>query len=162
MTYAKISAAQAMSINLARAHASDADRKTMKKEIFTDARRAYGIPDDHKIVVETDSNSTNYCVIKNRETRQPYPLGDDGRWSSAASEHAEAIEWLWVQVAQDEAVTALRDHVMVQDEYPAVMRHAPNGTSFGDNLVTSFAGQVWVRMDRDDLDTDHLADEHDL
>jgi hypothetical protein len=67
MAIAKLSLAQAMSINLARAHANDADRKAIKREIFAAVKQSLGIPADTKLKVEThDTAAADYLVIKDK------------------------------------------------------------------------------------------------
>lgn len=113
MALAKISPAQAATINLARQHAGDSDRKAIKKEVFATIKAAFGIPADTKLKVETTyTSSADYLVLKSKDGAV-FNLSASGRWDGAAPVQTEAKRWFFVP--QDELRNLLTDHVLGED-----------------------------------------------
>ena len=57
------------------------ERKRIKKEIFAELRRQFGIPRGTKFVIAVESpDNPDYCVLRNKHTRQPL---DDGTGTPA-------------------------------------------------------------------------------
>lgn len=99
MAYAKISVAAATTINLARNHASDADRKAVKKELFAAIKDAFGIPQGVKVKAETSNTaSLDYLVLKRQDNGQPFELDADGKWTGAdqAPRRPNPTRWFFV------------------------------------------------------------------
>lgn len=99
MAYAKISVAAATTINLARNHASDADRKAVKKELFAAIKDAFGIPQSVKVKAETsDTASPDYLVLKRQDNSVPFELDDNGKWTGAdpAPQRPNPTRWFFV------------------------------------------------------------------
>ena len=84
--YATLSTAECNAVHIAREYAPDAARKAMKREIFSRAKAAFGIPATHKMVVETDVQNSGAGVLKNRETRAQCPQPDRRTDSDSASD----------------------------------------------------------------------------
>ena len=99
MAYAKISVAAATTINLARNHASDTDRKAVKKELFAAVKEAFGIPQAVKVKAETSNTaSPDYLVLKRQDNGQPFELDADGKWTGAdpAPQRPNPTRWFFV------------------------------------------------------------------
>lgn len=99
MAYAKISVAAATTINLARSHANDNDRKAVKKELFAAIKDAFGIPQGVKVKAETsDTASPDYLVLKRQDNGQPFELDADGKWTGAdpAPQRPNPTRWFFV------------------------------------------------------------------
>lgn len=107
MAYAKISVAAATTINLARNHASDADRKAVKKELFAAIKDAFGIPQSVKVKAETsDTASPDYLVLKRQDNGHPFELDADGKWTGAdqAPQRPNPTRWFFVDDEDIESI----------------------------------------------------------
>lgn len=81
MATAKLTAIQAAIINQARSHASDADRKAIKKEIFSVVKEKFGIDADIKVKAETDPAEPDYLLLKDKSGQQFVLDPQDGQWN---------------------------------------------------------------------------------
>lgn len=154
MSFAKLSPAQAASIKLAKDHSSADVRKAIKKEVFGNARLAFGIPDDHKISAEIDPTDVNYGLIRNSRTRDVYRLGADGRWVDAAPVAAPAAAVRFFKVTDvAEKLFDLASYSGDYDWHDGLVA-APEGTALendGYKAVVTATGDVYVALEESDL-----------
>ncbi len=160
--YATLSTAECNAIHIAREYAPDAARKAMKREIFSRAKIAFGIPATHKMVVETDVQNSGAGVLKNRETRESYELNADGKWIGAAN---GAVPQRWFKLPKDklhEAITDMLDNLEASDETIDSQEEQPNAVKIinpgtNDVVVIDGNGHAWVRNDADAFGYDAAA-----
>jgi acyl carrier protein len=151
MTFAKLSLAQAASINLARQHADADTRKMVKKEIFAAVKAAFGIPADDKVKCDCEAEfvgTPTYLVIRNSRTGQPYLAG-----SPAAPAPRPK---LWFRLDADTAVDVLTAHMendMSDDDLdPCGLDHPGLTTYDNPDLATDSDGDVYIRLNADHFD----------
>jgi hypothetical protein len=137
MALAKISPAQAATINLARQHAGDGDRKAIKKEVFATIKAAFGIPADIKLKVETtDTASADYLVIKSKDDAV-FNLSATGRWDGVAPVQTEAKRWFFVSkytlmdllIAEVTSVDEFDDGLTIHQMPDDLTEHATPGAT---------------------------------
>jgi hypothetical protein len=151
MAQAKLSKAQATSINLARSHSSDKERKAVKTEIFKSIKEQFGIPDSTKLRVETaDHTHAQFLVLRDASNDQPFELGDDGRWVGASPSTTIAVGVRWFELPIARAMDALTDEVMYggTDEltFDAGLSTPPDGgVRSGDALVVK-GDKAYIRI----------------
>lgn len=151
MALAKLSKAQATSINLARTHSSDKDRKAVKAEIFKLAKETFGIPADIKLRVETeDHTKDNFLVLRNAADDAPFELGVDGRWLHAEPSSTIEVGVRWFALPRDRAAEALTDDVLygddTQPQFEAGSTAPPSGSMFCGDSIAVNGDQVFVRI----------------
>lgn len=149
MALAKISPAQAATINLARQHAGDSDRKAIKKEVFATIKAAFGIPADTKLKVETtDAAHPDYLVLKDKSNQAFELFPATGRWVNAPSAQVEAKRWFFVDqndlrnVLVEEVLSGTDDFDdgLATHQLPdAVAENLPAGATV---VISVLAGQV--------------------
>lgn len=149
MTFAKLSLAQAASINLAREHADDSTRKLVKKEIFGAVKQAFGIPATDRVKCETtDAASDDYLVIKNSSTGVPYPANTD-----VTVRVYVQVPMKWFRLDAGSAREAILECLEQQDEAPEAFDFAPDGAATEyTSLAYAENGDAYVLMPADHFD----------
>ena len=155
--YATLSTAECNAIHIAREYAPDQARKAMKREIFSRAKVHFGIPANHKLVVETDVAIANHGVLKNKTTREQYLLDETtGRWTGAANGANAASPKLWFKLPADElqqAIVDALDNLDANSDNITSLNTQPIGTKVIDNqedkVIVAANGDVWVWLDAD-------------
>jgi hypothetical protein len=150
--YAKLSLAQAASINLARLHADDDTRKLVKKEIFAAVKQAFNIPTHDKVKCETTNvSAADYLVIKNSASGIAY------RADSAIPAPAPVAKY-WYAVSAVNAyhaiVSYLESDVDIDDLCLNRNATLPDEVAQGgfEDFATDADGTVYVRLDADHFD----------
>lgn len=149
MTFAKLSLAQAASINLAREHADDATRKLVKKEIFGAVKAAFGIPATAKVKCETtDAASPDYLIVKDSANGQPYLAG-----SPVVQIHLVAVPMAWFRIdasEAEEALTSYMENDMDSDRLNGQGLLPSSAVLCGtDNMAVGESGDVYIRLPAD-------------
>lgn len=161
MAHAKLSLAQAKSLVLARTHATDTDRKAIKKELFSQVKNTFGIPDNYRLTVETSNTaSADYLAIKvstKSKVGTPgalFELGDDGRWVNAERPQAQAsMAARWFVVNGKTAYDALTLELLSNDSvtYADGAEHMPEGATAVTDRLAIKGDAVLVLMPESDF-----------
>lgn len=168
--YAKLSDAECSAIHIARAYAPTDARKTMKREIFSRAKVAFGIPPQHKMLCDVDVNEPNHGVLKNKATREAYELNDNGKWVGGANgTNVAPMPKRWFKVDTDDVLDSLIDKLDQQDRDDIKWTDVePAGHKFeaeygGDNarVVIAADGTAWVQLDKDAYEVEPEQEEED-
>ena len=145
MTFAKLSLAQAASINLARQHADADTRKMVKKEIFAAVKAAFGIPADDKVKCDCEAEfvgTPTYLVIRNSRTGQPYLAGSPIVQPTLPSR--------WFRINAQDAVDALTNYLDNDVDYDDLNSYdfAPEGAKAFDHpdLAVTASGDVYIQL----------------
>ena len=83
MTAIKVTPVFAATLNLARNHSNDADRKAIKKDMFATLKKALGIPSDVKLKVNTTGVDQPGYLVLHDKNGNTFEAGADGRWVGA-------------------------------------------------------------------------------
>jgi hypothetical protein len=166
MAQASLSHAECNAIHILREMANDATRKQVKREIFSRAKVAFGIPATHKLVVETDVQNSTAGILRNKATRETYELAPaTGKWIHANGANSAKR---WYLVKADDVAQALRDALdsMNPDDITAstVKPTAPASATFtdnGDNIVVMNDGNAWIELDADAYEAEAVTPSHD-
>jgi hypothetical protein len=165
--YAALSHAEANAIHILREMADAPTRKKVKAQIFARAKIQFGIPADHKLVVEVDTQVAGAGTLKNKATRETYLLSETtGKWVNATNGTtgqrwfklpADALYDAIIE-AQDSA-DANGDNIASQADKPAGATAHPKD----DAILLDRDGSIWVQRDADTYGdaTDDTPDEEE-
>jgi hypothetical protein len=166
--YASLSHAECNAVHILREMADDKTRKAVKAQIFSRAKIAFGIPPEHKLVVETDVNVAGAGTLKNKATRETYLLSETtGKWVNAQNGSTKR----WFRLSNDdlfgavtEALDAVdgvgRDNITSQVEQPADIQMIVHPNS-DQKVVVDTHGNLWVQMDADAYESTDTPDEEE-
>ncbi len=168
MAYAKLSDAECSAIHIARAYAPTDARKTMKREIFSRAKVAFGIPANHKLLCDVDVNEPNHGVLKNKATREPYELNVEGKWIGAQNGANAVLKWFKVDAIDlhDAIIEHLDNELDGEIEW---MAHEPAGhkftvSKFGTDrrICVQANGDTYIELAADAYETEQQEEDDDL
>lgn len=154
MAYATLNSAQAATIRLARQAASDTDRKAIKKEVFAAAKLQFGIPENHKLVAETDATQPNFGKLKNASTGSYYDLASDGRWVHAEGNGTTVEPKFWLSLGPHTVRNLLIDDLVSDGAGSDDAEQLPGtATVFGPDgdMAVDADGYVYVLVSDSDL-----------
>jgi hypothetical protein len=169
MQYAKLSHAQATTLRLARGHASDADRKGVKKEIYAAVKEAFGIPATTKLTCEVDPSKPNYGILRMAKTPSHRGFELDpatGRWNGAAEAARVHVPSSWFCLPADKLKQALIDAIETVMDGHAETYETSDLEALGAKKLTGGAldvalddsGNAYVYLPDDQFESDSSAD----
>lgn len=147
MAQAKLTPAQASFLRTARPMQKD-QRQQVKRELFAVVKSAFGIPADHKLVVELDNpHSPTYLVLKSKTTGQGYDLGSDGRWVGATPLPSQGVlsNRPILSMSVDEFKSAIQDWLDEYGDDDNEPDSIPAGLNFDDAGVARQGNTVYLK-----------------
>lgn len=146
MSFATMTPTQALIIRNARANSGADERKQIKREVFASAKARFGIPQDYKLSVATESHEADYLVLKDRNGNK-FELAADGLWVNAVraapvAPTPEAKRWFPVDMA--EVIAAVTD-----GEFDDGEQAPPMGTTLtiaGQNCMLDADGDLHIQL----------------
>lgn len=156
--FATLPSAFASSIKIAKQYATDDERKALKKDLFAQAKEAYGIPSSIKLKVNIeDTDDSEYLVLKDAATGEKFELTAAKKWVRALATPAPVqVPKRWFETGID-AATLIDEATMNIDtaNWDDGFDDKPGGVCITDEdgreVVISGDGTVFVLVSEDDL-----------
>lgn len=149
MAFAKLTQVQATIINNARSNSNKLERQAIKREIFGQVKRQFGIPADVKLKAETTNISApNYLVLHDK-AGNPFLLGDNGCWVHSDQTAPILDNRRWYKLDTDDVAETVKSYTKM----PAatdVVPQLPAGAItplYGDASLAMADGQLFMLID---------------
>ncbi len=150
MAFAKLTPSQAATLRNARAAGNDADRKKIKKDLFTAVKARYSIPTTQKLVVEDEGQKDHFLVVRDKRTRRPLLIDDHGKFIGVAAPDAAGAKptdkTLWIAIDRDAILDALNSADADDDATPTTLPDDASVFNMGGiQFAVTKEGQVFAR-----------------
>jgi hypothetical protein len=147
MAHAKLSHSAAASLAFVKKLQNDETHAMVRKEVFAQAKAAFGIPDKHKVKVELDPANPNYLDIRRKTDNSLYELNSNGKWTGAEAEPAPAETKAVLKMTADQVKEAAVEAFDMGDAVKVPLTSMA-GTS--EDVITK-DGFLYVRVDASDV-----------